>query len=29
VMLWAGPVNDSLANKSMDVDWVHVYQKAN
>jgi beta-glucanase (GH16 family) len=26
VMLWAGPVNDSLANKSMDIDWVRVYQ---
>lgn len=28
VMRWAGPVTDSLANKSMDVDWVRVYQKA-
>lgn len=28
VMRWAGSVTDSLANKSMDVDWVRVYQKA-
>lgn len=28
VMKWAGPVTDSLNNKSMDIDWVRVYQKA-
>lgn len=28
VMRWAGPVTDSLANKSMDVDWVRVYERA-
>ncbi|MEI7807930.1 MAG: family 16 glycosylhydrolase, partial [Verrucomicrobiota bacterium] len=27
VLPWAGPINDSLNGASMDVDWVHVYQK--
>jgi hypothetical protein len=26
VLSWAGPVNDALDGKSMDVDWVRVWR---
>jgi beta-glucanase (GH16 family) len=27
VITWAGPISDALDGKSMDVDWVRVYQR--